>query len=98
MCAAAGLIAGRAVVGFSGCSSDDSFDTTTTTEKASDSSSTDTLEISTPEGQVSLSLHGELPPGWPEDLLLPKGADAAGSGSLGDTDSTVMVGVFTRPG
>ncbi|MGI9578550.1 MAG: hypothetical protein ACR2OH_10150 [Microthrixaceae bacterium] len=88
------LIVGAAVVGLSGCSSDDSSDTTTTTEE-SDSSSSLSFEVSTPEGQVSISLDGELPPGWPEDFPLPEDADAAGSGSLGGSSSGVMVGVYT---
>lgn len=91
----AALVLGVAVVGFSGCSSDDSSDTTTTTEESSESSSGVNFEVSTPEGQVSLSLDGELPPGWPEDFPLPEDAETAGSGSLGDSSSGTMVGVYT---
>lgn len=94
----AALIAGVAVVGLSGCSSDDSSDTTTTTEESSESSSSVNFEVSTPEGQVSLSLDGELPPGWPEDFPLPEDAETAGSGSLGDSSSGAMVGVYTTDG
>lgn len=81
----------------SACSSDSSSDSTTTTAKdtSSVSSSGDGFNISTPEGEVSVSLNGDLPPGWPDGYPLPKGTDAAGSGSLADTSSGVMVGVFT---
>lgn len=88
------LVAGGAVAG---CSSDDSSSadstsTTTTTE------ATKNFQVATPEGQVSLSLDGELPPGWPEDFPLPDGAEPAGSGSLGGSESTVRVGVFEVSG
>jgi hypothetical protein len=42
-----------------------------------------------------VSLDGDLPPDWPEGFPIPEGAEAAGSGSLGGSDSTVQVGVFS---
>ena len=41
------------------------------------------FQVSTPNGQVSLSLDGQLPPNWPSQFPVPAGAKAAGSGSLG---------------
>jgi hypothetical protein len=56
------------------------------------------FDISTPEGSVSLSLNGNLPPNWPSGFPVPSGAKAAGSGSLGGSSSDVMVGVYTVSG
>jgi hypothetical protein len=72
------------------CSGDATTTTTTTT-----STPAKNFRVSTPEGQVSLSLDGELPPGWPTDFPVPDGAEPAGSGSIGDAVSTARVGVFT---
>lgn len=78
------------------CSSDDS-DTTPTAETTSTTAQdgTQDLSISTPEGQVSLSLDGVLPPDWPEDFPIPDRTEVAGSGSLERDDAGVMVGVYT---
>lgn len=88
---AAIALAAALVVAVAGCSSDDesSTTTTTTTEQPKD------LSVSTPAGEVTLNLDGELPPDWPEDFPVPDGAEAAGSGSLAGDDQGVMVGVFT---
>jgi hypothetical protein len=53
------------------------------------------FQVSTPDGQVSLSLDGNLPPNWPADFPVPSGATAAGSGSLGGSSSTTSVAVYT---
>lgn len=85
-----------ATVALGACSSDDSSDTTTTekvTTTASESSKD--LSVSTPEGEVSLSLDGKLPDDWPSDFPTPDKTDVAGSGSLGSSDKGVMVGVYT---
>ena len=58
-------------------------------------SSSKTFEVTTPDGQVSVSLDGKLPPNWPSDFPIPAGADVAGSGSLGGSASTAMVAVYT---
>src|SRR5262249_41448243 len=50
--------------------------------------------ISTADGQVSLSLDGQLPPNWPSSFPLPQGAKPAGSGSLGGESTTGVVAVF----
>lgn len=65
-------------------------ETTSTTEEGAQD-----LSISTPEGQVSLSLDGVLPPDWPEDFPTPDRTEVAGSGSLERDDTGVMVGVYT---
>ena len=78
------------------CSSDDSSSgKTTTTEKSKSNDSKKNFSVSTPAGEVSLSIDGELPPGWPSGFPVPKGADVAGSGSVAKSDSGVMVGVYT---
>lgn len=74
------------------CSSDDAASTTTTTTTTT--TAPRNFQVSTPQGQVSLSLDGELPPGWPQDFPVPDSAQAAGSGSLGGSDSAVRVAVF----
>ena len=94
----AALTAVIVLIGASACSSDsdDSSSTTTTAKDQSlDSNSSNGFNISTPEGEVSVSLDGELPSGWPSDYPLPRRTDAAGSGALADTSSGVMVGVYT---
>ena len=79
-----------------GCSSSDtSAPTTTSTSTTTTTSTPRTMAVDTPDGQVSLSLDGELPPNWPSGFPVPSGATPAGSGSLGGSDKTVMVGVYT---
>jgi len=80
-----------AVVGCSSSGTKDSTTTTTSTTSASNRS----FEISTADGQVSLSLDGNLPPGWPDTFPVPDGASPAGSGSLAKDGSGKLVGVFT---
>ena len=53
------------------------------------------LDVETPDGQVSLALNGKLPPGWPSDFPIPKGASPAGSGSLVNSEKGVRIGVYT---
>ena len=61
--------------------------TTTTTGK--------NFHVETPDGQVSLSLDGQLPPNWPATFPVPSAATAAGSGSLVNQDKGVMIGVYS---
>lgn len=63
----------------------------TTTSKNSRKS----FQVSTPDGQASLSLDGQLPPGWPSGFPVAPNTKKAGSGSLGDTSKTVLVGVYS---
>ena len=53
------------------------------------------FSVSVPEGEVSLSLDGQLPPNWPSSFPVPDGAEPAGSGSLAKSESGVQVGVFS---
>lgn len=76
-------------------SSSDSSSKTTTTKKTETTAKARSFEVSTPEGQVSLSLDGQLPPNWPSGFPVPDGAKAAGSGSLGGDSSATMVAVYT---
>ncbi len=77
------------------CSSDDGASTTTEKSTTTAADSTNDLSVSTPEGEVSLSLDGNLPPDWPEDFPTPDRTDVAGSGSIAGKDSGVMVGVYS---
>lgn len=88
------MIAGL-VLGTVGCSSDGDSTAATTTTAAPENRS---FQVSTDAGQVSLSLDGELPPGWPSSFPLPSGAEPAGSGSLGSSSEGVMIAVFTASG
>lgn len=78
-----------------GCSSSDTSAPTTTSTSTTTTTTPRTMAVDTPDGQVSLSLDGALPPNWPSAFPVPSGATAAGSGSLGGSDKTVMVGVFS---
>lgn len=86
------VVVAAIVLGGAACSSDDDDDAATTTTTAASGSG---FSVETPAGQVSLSLEGDLPPGWPADFPLPEGAEPAGSGSLAGDDSGVRVGVFS---
>jgi hypothetical protein len=52
------------------------------------------FQVQTPEGQVSLSLNGHLPPNWPANFPVPSDAKPAGSGSLANDSSGYMVAVY----
>jgi hypothetical protein len=78
-----------------GCSSNTtSSPPTTTTTTTTTAPSNKTIAIDTPDGQASVSLDGKLPPNWPSSFPVPPGATPAGSGSIGDSTNTVMVGVY----
>lgn len=98
---AVGLLLG-CLAAAAGCSSSSS--STASPAAASSTSATATstatsmaksFQVATPDGQVSLSLDGELPPNWPSQFPVPPGAKVAGSGSLGGSSSTVLVGTYT---
>ena len=88
------LAAASVAVPVGACSGEDT-DATSSTTTTTTSAPPRNFQVSTPDGQVSLSLDGQLPPGWPTDFPVPDGAEPAGSGSIGDAESTVRVGVFT---
>jgi len=77
-----------------GCSDDDSNKSSSSTTKSDGKS----FQVSTPDGQVSLSLDGQLPPNWPSGFPVAPNTKKAGSGSLGDTSRTVLVGVYSATG
>jgi hypothetical protein len=88
-----------------GCSSSAKQSTSTTSApKASGSNSNangngnKNFHVGTPNGQVSVSLDGQLPPNWPSEFPVAPGASPAGSGSLGNKTKTTMVGVFSTTG
>jgi hypothetical protein len=91
----AGVVAVAAMIGAVavGCSSDNSnkSSSSTTTSKNSRKS----FQVSTPNGQVSLSLDGQLPPNWPSGFPVAPNTKKAGSGSLGNTSKSVLVGVYS---
>jgi hypothetical protein len=85
-----------ALVGSAVACSSDADDTSgvgTTSTTASDSNRS--FEVSTADGQISLSLDGNLPSGWPESFPVPDGATPSGSGSFVNGNSGKLVGVFT---
>jgi hypothetical protein len=88
--AAAALLIGTVAVG---CSSDDSnkSSSSTTTSKSNRKS----FQVTTPDGQASLSLDGQLPSGWPSGFPVAPNTKKAGSGSLGNTNKTVLIGVYS---
>ena len=91
--AAAALVATFGIAAVA-CSGNDSSSTTTTTT-ATTTSGDQSFQVDTPDGQASLSLDGTLPPNWPTGFPVPTGAEPAGSGSLGGTDSTRLIAVYT---
>jgi len=93
---AVGAMAAALVLPLAACSSDaktSSAGTTTTT-----AASNKNFEVTTADGQISLSLDGKLPPGWPSSFPVPDGATAAGSGSLANSSKGKLVAVFTTSG
>jgi hypothetical protein len=90
----AGVAAVAALVGAvaAGCSSDDSSKSSSSTTTKSSGKS---FQVSTPDGQASLSLDGQLPPGWPSGFPVAPDTKKAGSGSLGNTNKTVLIGVYS---
>ena len=93
---AVGLLLG-CLVAAAGCSSSSSSTASpaTTTTSPTATSTAKNFQVSTPNGQVSLSLHGQLPPNWPSQFPVPSGAAVAGSGSLGGSSSAALVAAYT---
>ena len=100
---AVGLLLG-CLVAAAGCSSSSSSTASPATTTASPATTTATptpartaqnFQVSTPSGQVSLSLDGKLPPSWPSEFPVPSGAKVAGSGSLGGSSSATLVAAYT---
>ncbi|TVY99117.1 hypothetical protein EAS64_41890 [Trebonia kvetii] len=93
---AVGLLLG-CLVAAAGCSSSSSSTASPAPATASSTpaSTAQNFQVATPNGQVSLSLDGQLPPNWPSQFPVPAGAKVAGSGSLGGSSSTALVGAYT---
>ena len=93
---AVGLLLG-CLVAAAGCSSSSSSTASpaTTTTSPTATSTAKNFQVSTPNGLVSLSLHGQLPPNWPSQFPVPSGAAVAGSGSLGGSSSAALVAAYT---
>ena len=100
---AAGLLLG-CLAAAAGCSSSSSSTASPATTAASPATTPASptpkitarnFQVSTPNGQVSLSLDGQLPPGWPSQFPVPAQAKAAGSGSLGGSSSATLVAAYT---
>ena len=67
----------------------------TTSASPTPTSTVKNFQASTPNGQVSVSLDGQLPPNWPSQFPVPTGAKVAGSGSLGGSSSATLVAAYT---
>ena len=100
---AVGLLLG-CLVAAAGCSSSSSSTASPATTAASPAttgasptatSTAKNFQVSTPNGQVSLSLDGQLPPNWPSQFPVPPAAKVAGSGSLGGSSSATLVAAYT---
>jgi hypothetical protein len=89
----AALVGTAAFAAVAACSSSDSSNQATTTTTAPNRS----FQVATPDGQVSLSLDGQLPPNWPTSFPLPPGAQPAGSGSLGGASKTGLIAIYSSP-
>ena len=81
---------------FAGCSS--SSEVSGGNSPATSAAANKDFNIATPEGSASLSLDGNLPPGWPSGFPVPNGATPAGSGSLRNSSSDLMIGAYTVAG
>jgi hypothetical protein len=88
-----GIIAVAAALFLAGCASSHSSSSSTSTSSPSRS-----FTVNTPEGSVSLSLDGQLPPGWPSAFPVPAGATPAGSGSIGGSQQSHMIAVYQSSG
>lgn len=77
------------------CSNNESTETTTTRAETTTTAKRESFQVSTPEGQASLSLDGQLPPGWPANFPVPDNAEPAGSGSVSGSTSGYLIGVYT---
>lgn len=100
---AVGLLLG-CLVAAAGCSSSSSSTASPATTAASPATTeasptpritAKNFQVSTPSGQVSLSLDGKLPPNWPSEFPVPSGAKVAGSGSLGGSSPATLVAAYT---
>ena len=87
------VVAVLGIIVLAACSS--SSKSSSGTPRSTTTTASKNLHVQTPEGQVSLSLNGQLPPNWPSSFPVPSGATPAGSGSLVKQGSGVMIGVYS---
>jgi hypothetical protein len=94
---AALVVAGLAVLAALGsCSGhDDPSSSTATTTATAGAPGRSGRSVTTPDGQVSLTLDGRLPTGWPSGIPIPPGSTPAGSGVLQGSSADVSIGVLT---
>lgn len=80
-----------------GCSSNSSSSATPATSATSPApaSKAKDFQVTTPNGQVFLSLDGKLPPNWPTLFPVPAGARIAGSGATAGSGSAALVAAYT---
>jgi len=76
-------------------SSKSSTGSSATTTTQSSTTTPKNFQLTTDSGQVSLSLSGQLPPGWPSGFPVPTGATPAGSGSLVGSSQGALVAVYS---
>ena len=83
------------------CGSSSKNNSSSSNNRSNDNSSNTTaasnnrnFHVDTPDGQVSLSLNGQLPPNWPSAFPVPSGATPAGSGSLAGSNKSLTIGVY----
>jgi hypothetical protein len=84
-----------AAAGCSSTSSPASSPAATTASPAQTTSTPASFQVSTPNGRVTLSLDGKLPPDWPSGFPVPSGAKVAGSGSISGSSSGTHVAAYT---
>jgi hypothetical protein len=53
------------------------------------------FQVSTPNGQVTVSINGKLPPNWPSGFPVPSGTHVAGSGSVAGSSSATSIAAYT---
>lgn len=78
---------------FVACSSSHTSSSSSTTAPAQHS-----FAVDTPDGSVTVSLDGQLPPHWPSDFPVPPGATPAGSGSAAGSTASHMIAVYQSTG
>jgi hypothetical protein len=83
---AVGLMLG-CLVAAAACSSSSSSSTA--------ASPTQDFQVSTPNGQVTVSATGKLPPNWPSGFPVPSGTHVAGSGSVAGSTSATSIAAYT---
>jgi hypothetical protein len=87
-------VLGATLLLVAGCGSSTTTGGTSPSPTSTQSSTSRSFQVTTPDGQVSVSLDGKLPPNWPSGFPVPSDAEVAGSGSLGGAGSAGLVAVY----